>query len=278
MNRTGKVYLVGAGPGDPDLISVRGLRLIQQADVVVHDRLVHPNLIDCASPDAERIFVGKTPGHHVVEQELINEILVDRAQRHLMVVRLKGGDPFVFGRGGEEALALRDAGVPFEIVPGITSAVSVPAYAGIPVTHREVSPAFTVVTGHTCDTSDTVDWASLSGRGTLVILMGLSRLPQISRALIEAGRSRDTPTAVIQAGTTADQEVVVGSLHDIADRARHLKAPATIVIGEVVSLREKLAWFESSPRADFSLDPIGPLQPHSLPLDLFENESSRISA
>lgn len=243
---SGKVYLVGAGPGDPDLISVRGLRLLQRAEVLLFDRLVHPDLLDAAPARAERIYVGKTPGHHVIEQELINEILIERARRGKEVVRLKGGDPFVFGRGGEECLALQGAGIPFEIVPGITSAVSVPAYAGIPVTHRDVSPLFTVVTGHTCDIAAEVEWRTLAHVGTLVVLMGLSRLEHIASELIAGGRSSDTPVAVIRAGTTREQEVVEGSLANIAERARHVRPPATVVIGEVVALRSRVAWFDAA--------------------------------
>ena len=244
ISTEGRVFLVGAGPGDPDLISVRGLRLIQRAEVVVFDRLVHPDLLEAAPEDAERIYVGKSPGHHLVQQDLINEILIDRALQGRVVVRLKGGDPFVFGRGGEECLALREAGIAFEIIPGITSAVAVPAYAGIPVTHRDVSPLFTVVTGHTCDGPGEIDWHALARGGTLVVLMGLSRLPQIAAALIAGGRDAGTPVAVIRAGTTAEQEVVVGTLSDIAERTRDLRSPATIVIGEVVGLRSHLSWIE----------------------------------
>lgn len=272
----GTVYLVGAGPGDPDLITMRGHRLLQEADVVVHDRLVHPDLLEIAPPEAERIFVGKSPGHHVVEQELINEILIDRARRHAVVVRLKGGDPFVFGRGAEEALALREEGIPFEIVPGITSAVSVPAYAGIPVTHREMSPAFTVVTGHTCEASSEVEWASFSACGTLVILMGLSRLPQIAQALIDAGKAPSTPVAVIQTGTTDGQVVVTGTLLDIAVRARHLKSPATIVVGEVVSLHQDLSWFSPADQRSLATDAAETERGRYFTLDPFENDHARI--
>lgn len=241
----GRVYLVGAGPGDPDLISVRGLRLVRRADVLVYDRLVHPDLIDEARAKAERIFVGKEPGHQAAPQDLISEILIDRALRGQTVVRLKGGDPFVFGRGGEECLALEAAGVQFEVVPGISSATSVPAYAGIPVTHRSVSTAFTVVTGHTCGGSGGPDWEALARVGTLVVLMGLRRLPEIAEALIDGGLAAETPAAVIQSGTTADQVVVEAPLSEIAHRARHLASPATIVIGDVVKLRERIAWFNA---------------------------------
>lgn len=241
--KPGTVYLVGAGPGDPDLITVRGLSLLRQADVVVYDRLVHPALVDEANPAAERIYVGKAAGRHTCPQAEINTLLVARAQQGLSVVRLKGGDSFVFGRGSEEALTLVGAGVPFEIVPGVTSAIAVPAYAGIPVTHRGVSSAFTVVTGHTCDDS-VQDWAALAKAGTLVILMGLRALPHIAASLVEAGCTPETPVAVIGSGSTAEQEVVVGTLADIGDRAAALRSPATIVVGEVVRLHYALRWFD----------------------------------
>ena len=243
---SGIVYLVGAGPGDPDLITVRGLKVLRLADVVVYDRLVHPTLLDEARPNAERIYVGKAPGNHTLSQERINELLVERAGRGLLVVRLKGGDPFVFGRGGEEAIALAAAGISFKIVPGISSALSVPAYAGIPVTHRQVSSAFTVVTGHACREGEDPDWIALARAGTLVILMGLRRLPSIAATLIEAGIDASTPAAVISSGATDNQAVVEGTLEDIGRRTRHLASPATIVIGEVVALRPWLSWFEPS--------------------------------
>ena len=241
--KPGSVYLIGAGPGDPELITVRGLRLLRRATVVVYDRLVHPDLLDEAPADAERIYVGKRPGHHYRIQDQINSILVARAREGNIVVRLKGGDPFVFGRGGEECEVLHEAGIPFEVVPGISSAVSVPAYAGIPVTHRDVSTAFTVVTGHTCEPdTDDVDWDALARVGTLVILMGIGRIDKITRRLIDGGRQADTPVAVISRGTTAHQEVIEGTLADIAGRVSHVRPPATIVIGDVVSLRERIAW------------------------------------
>jgi uroporphyrin-III C-methyltransferase len=245
----GTVYLVGAGPGDPDLITRRGLSLIRQADVLVYDRLVHPDLIEEAGPDAERIYVGKAPGLHSCPQELIHDFLVDRALRGAVVVRLKGGDPFVLGRGGEEGIALRRAGIPFEIVPGITSAISVPAYAGIPVTHRGVATSFAVVTGHTCgDGSGEPDWNALANLDTLVILMGLGRLARIAERLIESGRAPETPVAVIRCGTTENQVVVESTLARIGEAAAHLRSPATVVIGEVVRLRRELDWFSPAGR------------------------------
>jgi uroporphyrin-III C-methyltransferase len=238
---SGIVYLVGAGPGDPRLITVLGLDRLRRADVVVYDRLVSPQLLDEAPPRAERIFAGKAPGDHACRQEEINALLVRHALAGRTVVRLKGGDPFVFGRGAEEALACAEAGVPWEVVPGVSSAVGVPARAGIPVTHREISGGFAVVTGH-CAEGDRQDWAALARIETLVILMGLSRLPEIAAQLLFHGRGADTPVAVIAQGTLSDERIVVGTLGTIAgDAARAgLVAPATIVVGEVVRLREWL--------------------------------------
>lgn len=240
---TGTVYLVGAGPGDPDLLTVRGLKLLRIADTVVYDRLVHPDLLHEGRPGAELIFVGKASGRHTFSQEDINQILVDHARKGKAVVRLKGGDPFVFGRGGEECLALAAAGIPFQIVPGISSSISVPAYAGIPVTHRGVSSSFTVVTGHSCLEGDDPDWISLARAGTLIILMGLRRLPKIAEILINAGINVDTPAAVVASGATNEQVVIDGTLGTIGGLSRHLEPPATIVIGDVVALRPWTSWF-----------------------------------
>jgi uroporphyrin-III C-methyltransferase len=237
----GIVYLVGAGPGDPRLITVLGLERLRQAEVVIYDRLVSERLLDEAPPTAERIFVGKAPGEHSAKQEEINELLLHHARRGRIVVRLKGGDPFVFGRGSEEALACAEAGIPWEVVPGISSAVSVPALAGIPVTHRELAGGFAVVTGH-CAEGDRQDWAALARVETLVILMGISRLPEISASLLFHGRGANTPVAAIAQGSLPGERVVVGTLGTIAgDVARAcLKAPATIVVGEVVRVRQRL--------------------------------------
>ena len=241
----GKVYIVGAGPGDPGLLTIRGLAYLRQAQVVVHDRLIHPALLDEVSPTARCIDVGKAPSRHPYPQSAINALLIAKAREGHMVVRLKGGDPFVFGRGGEECQALAAAGVPFEVVPGVSSAIAVPAYAGIPVTHRAYTRAFTVITGHTCDADDaSLDWQSLARGGTLVILMGLSRLATIAERLLAHGRAPDTPVAVIQCGTTTEQKVVAGTLADIAAKAGGLQSPATIVVGEVVELRHGLQWFD----------------------------------
>jgi uroporphyrin-III C-methyltransferase len=238
---SGVVHLVGAGPGDPRLITVLGLDLLRRADVVVYDRLVSPDLVAEARPEAERIFVGKEAGGHSCRQEEINDLLIHHARAGKRVVRLKGGDPFVFGRGGEEALACAEAGVPWEVVPGVTSALGVPARAGIPVTHREISGGFAVVTGH-CLEGDRQNWENLVRVDTLVILMGLSRLPEIAARLLWNGRPTDTPAAVIEQGTLPGERVVTGTLGTIAkDAARAgLRSPATVVVGEVVRLRSAL--------------------------------------
>ena len=243
--RTGKVHLVGAGPGDPGLITVRGLQLLHSAPVIVYDQLVNPALLEEAPATAIRIFVGKQAGRHCIAQEEINRILIDHARLGNQVVRLKGGDPFVFGRGGEEAEALADAGIRFEIVPGVSSAVAVPAYAGIPVTHRNFASSFAVVTGHEASKGKSaVDWGKLSTAvDTLVILMGLHNLPAIVAKLIAYGRSPETPAAVIRRGTTHEQETVIGTLADIVEKSASLKAPTLIVVGEVVELRNQLNWF-----------------------------------
>ena len=245
----GKVYLVGAGPGDPGLITVRWLQLLRRADVIVYDRLVNPALLEEAPSGAERIFVGKQAGRHCIAQSEINEVLIRYARLGHDVVRLKGGDPFVFGRGGEEAEALADAGIPFEVVPGVSSAVAVPAYAGIPLTHRKFASSFAVVTGHEARRAeDAVDWAKLATAvDTLVILMGLSNLPIIVAKLLAHGRAPETPAAVIRWGTTNEQQTVVGTLADIVETSAHFEAPALIVVGDVVSLAGKLHWFDPMP-------------------------------
>jgi uroporphyrinogen III methyltransferase / synthase len=245
---SGRVALVGAGPGDPDLLTVRGLALLRRAEVVVYDRLVDPRLLDEAPMDALRIFAGKASGAHALSQERINALLVAHARRGRRVVRLKGGDPFVFGRGGEEAETLAAAGIPFEVVPGVSAAVAVPAYAGIPVTHRGVASSFAVVTGHEDEgkAETSVDWGRLATAvDTLIVLMGARSLPRITRALLDAGRRADTPVALIRWGTTDAQSTLVGRLDEIAARAEaiRLAPPVVAVIGDVVALRERLAWF-----------------------------------
>ena len=242
---TGCVALVGAGPGDPGLMTVRGLAILRKAQVVVYDRLIDPRLLDEAPPRALRVFVGKASGAHTLPQDEINALLVAHARLGQRVVRLKGGDPFVFGRGGEEAEALAAAGIPFEVVPGVSSAVAAPAAAGIPVTHRAVASSFAVVTGHEDDrrSFSRVDWTRLATAvDTLVILMGLENLPRIARALRGAGRAADTPAAVIERGTTTGQRVVVGRLDTIAVlvTAAGVRSPAVIVVGDVVALRSRL--------------------------------------
>ncbi len=249
---TGKVYLVGAGPGDPGLITQKGLESLALANTIVYDRLLDTRLLDLASPEAERIYVGKTAGQHALEQAEINRLLVEKAQEGKTVVRLKGGDPFVLGRGGEEAQALRHNAVAFEVVPGVSSAVAVPAYAGIPITHRGLASSFAVITGHEAEgkTGSSIDWEKLAtGVDTLVILMGMQNLPEIVTRLVDNGRSPDTPVAVIQDGTAPQQKTAVGNLTNIADKVaeQHLTTPAIIVVGEVVSLREKIRWFDNRP-------------------------------
>ena len=243
----GIVYLVGAGPGDPGLLTLRGLECLQKADVVVHDRLANQQLLEYAAK-AEIIDVGKRPDHHPVPQERINAILVEEARKGKVVVRLKGGDPFVFGRGGEEAQELAEAGIPFEIVPGVTSAIAVPAYAGIPVTQREMSCSVAFITGH-CAGSKPLDvnWQALSqGVDTLVFLMGVHNLKLIVTSLLEAGRSPETPIALIERGTLPEQKVITGTLEDILEKAADIKPPAIIIIGEVVRLQSSLEWFKSN--------------------------------
>ncbi|HXJ80496.1 MAG TPA: uroporphyrinogen-III C-methyltransferase [Candidatus Methylomirabilis sp.] len=240
----GQVVLVGAGPGDPELITVRGLRWLRRADVVVYDHLVAQRLLDEAPEHALRIFAGKSAGRHCIEQSAINAILVHHAYRGRLVVRLKGGDPFVFGRGGEEALACAAAGIPVEVVPGVSSVVSVPARAGIPITHRGLGSSFAVVTGHEdpAKSETAVNWERVATSvDTLVIVMGLAAIPGIARRLIAAGRDAATPVVVISRGTTPSQEIVTGILADIAARVRHLAAPAIIVVGNVVGLADRLS-------------------------------------
>ncbi|MDW8154927.1 MAG: uroporphyrinogen-III C-methyltransferase, partial [Armatimonadota bacterium] len=233
---TGKVYLVGAGPGDPELITVRGLRVLRGAEVVVYDRLVHPGLVAEAPARAERVFVGGHGEGGRLAQEEVHRVLVARARAGKRVVRLKGGDPFVFGRGGEEVEALRAAGVPYEVVPGVTAAVAVPGVVGIPLTHRAYSSGFGVVTGHECGGSSDLDWGALVRMPTLVVLMGLRRLVEVVDRLLVHGADPQTPAAVISRGTLPDQRVVVGGLWEIARKVAEagLPPPATLVVGRVV--------------------------------------------
>jgi uroporphyrinogen III methyltransferase/synthase len=248
----GKVFLVGAGPGDPKLITVRGMEAIQKADVVVYDRLASPRLLRFMRPDADKVFVGKLPDKHMLKQEEINQLLVDLASSGRIVTRLKGGDPSVFGRVGEEAEKLAENGIDFELIPGVTSAIAVPAYAGIPVTHRDFTSSFSIVTGHEYPnkTYGHVDWDHLAkASGTLVFLMGVANIGNIAQALIQGGKAGATPVALIRWGTWMEQRTLVGTLETIVEKvaASGFSSPAVIIVGDVVKLRDKISWFEKKP-------------------------------
>ncbi len=250
--RSGFVYLIGAGPGDPGLLTLKGRDCIARADVILYDYLAHHGLLTHARPETELVYAGKVGGLHNQGQEQINEMLVEKARQGKVVARLKGGDPFIFGRGGEECEALVAAGIPFEIVPGITAAVGAAAYAGIPLTHREYTASVTLVTGHEFHGKETtgIDWPSLAnGTGTLVFYMGMKNLPRIAANLLENGRSPETPVALVRWGTRPEQEVLTGTLATIYQlaRQRNFKAPAVTIVGEVVQLRETLRWFDNRP-------------------------------
>lgn len=250
--KTGKVYLVGAGPGDSGLLTVRALSCLSQAEVVIYDRLIDNRILAMAPPKAEKIYVGKTIKSHTSEQTEINQLLIQKAKERKTIVRLKGGDPFVLGRGGEEAAVLADNHIPFEVVPGISSAVAVPAYAGIPVTHRGMASSFAVITGHEDPKKrgSSINWAKLAtGVDTLVFLMGVNNLAEIVPKLVEHGKPPGTPVAVIKDGTQPAQITVVGTLDNIVTKVQkeHLKPPAVIIVGEVVRLRKKLRWFDNRP-------------------------------
>jgi uroporphyrin-III C-methyltransferase len=243
----GHVYIVGAGPGDPELITVKGLNLLRKADVVIYDRLVPSSLIRRIPHSTEKIYVGKGAGWHTIGQKEIDKITIEYAKRHKVVIRLKGGDPFLFGRGGEEAQELKKAGIRFTVVPGVTSAIAVPAYAGIPVTHRKYASSIAIVTGHQDpDKRQHVNWKKLATAvDAVIILMGTGRLREIMRELLKGGCERNTKVAIVEWGTTRRQRTVTGTLSDIVKKAisRKLKPPTIIIVGEVVKLRRSLAWF-----------------------------------
>ena len=245
----GHVWLVGTGPGDPDLLTVKALRLMRLADAVLYDNLVSPGILELLSPMAERIYVGKRRADHAMRQEDISALMVRLARQGRRVLRLKAGDPFVFGRGGEEIEVLAREGVSFEVVPGITAALGVAAYSGIPLTHRDHSQACVFVTGNLKDGSLDLDWPALARpRQTLVIYMGFQNLPQLCRGLVEHGLPACTPAAIVQQGTTRDQKVVTGDLDTLPGLAARaeLHPPTLIIVGDVVKLRERLAWFEAA--------------------------------
>jgi uroporphyrin-III C-methyltransferase/precorrin-2 dehydrogenase/sirohydrochlorin ferrochelatase len=252
----GEVYLIGAGPGDPDLMTFKALRLLQRADVVLYDRLVAPAIVDMCRKDAERVYVGKARSDHAVPQQDINMLLVKYAQEGKKVARLKGGDPFIFGRGGEEIEELAEQKIPFQVVPGITAAAGCASYAGIPLTHRDYAQSVRFVTGHLKDHSINLPWEELvKPAQTVVFYMGLVGLPTICEKMIAFGRSADTPIAVVQQGTTPDQKVVVATLATMVDALKQepVQAPTLIIVGEVVKLREKLAWYEKYDLASTSI-------------------------
>jgi len=257
-NGKGKVYLVGAGPGDPGLITVKGRECINKADVIVYDYLASPTLLKYAPQNAEMIYVGKKGGDHTLSQDGINRLLVEKASGGAVVTRLKGGDPFIFGRGGEEVEVLVEHGIGFEIVPGVTSAIAAPAYAGIPLTHRRFASTVSFVTGHEdpLKSGSSIDWKNLGeGSGTIVFLMGMKNLGDIARLLMENGRNPKTPTAIVRWGTTTRQRVVSGTLKTIFDRAKEagITSPAIIVVGDVVGLRDAMQWFEKRPLSGMSV-------------------------
>ena len=248
----GKVYLVGAGPGDPGLITVKGLECIKEADVIIYDYLASPTLLNYASKNAEIIYVGKKGGDHTLSQDGINSLITDKAKKGFIVTRLKGGDPFIFGRGAEEAEKLIEEGVSFEVVPGVTSAIAAPAYAGIPLTHRKFTATVAFVTGHEDPTKDesNIDWSALAkGIGTIVFLMGVKNLPKITSQLINNGMPSNTPVALVRWGTTPRQFTITGTLETINERVKSigLKPPAIIVVGNVIKLRKTMNWFENRP-------------------------------
>lgn len=245
MTHMGKVYLTGAGPGDMELLTLKALRLIREADVIIYDRLVNTEMLSEAKESCERIYVGKENKYHILPQEEINALLYEKALQYDVVVRLKGGDSVVFGRGGEEALFLASKGIAFEFIPGVTSAIAVPEMANIPITHRGKSVSFRVVTGYEAPDKGyaQLDWSSFKHDETIIFLMGLHQLENICDQLMGVGKPKDYPIAVISRGTLKDEKVIVGTLHDIYEKAKDLPTPALIVVGQVVTVREAL-WGE----------------------------------
>lgn len=240
-----KVYLTGAGPGDVELLTLKAVKAIQNADILIYDRLVNPEILELVKKECELVYVGKEDKKHTLPQEDINELIYQASLKYENVVRLKGGDPFVFGRGAEEALYLKQRGIQFEIIPGITSAIAVPAYAGIPVTHRGLTTSFRVVTGHENPKKkiSQIEWETFLNDETIIFLMGYHNIEIISSKLLSLGKRKDYPCAVISKGTTTEQKVVVGTLEDIVEKSKDLPTPVMIVIGEVVNLREQINWF-----------------------------------
>ena len=252
MNKIGFVYLIGAGPGDQGLITIKGMEVLKRADVILYDNLVAVSLLNQIKPDAQLIYTGKRSGQHSMKQAQINELLVEKAKEGFVVARLKGGDPFIFGRGGEEVLELGKQGIDYEVIPGISSSYAVPAYAGIPVTHRGLASSFHVITGHEDEAkaSSSLDYSVLAAiKGTLIFLMGLKNLPHITEMLIRYGKSPKTPAAVIEKGTTAGQKMAAGTLENIVNlvQEKGLKTPAIIVIGETAGLHKYISWFGRKP-------------------------------
>lgn len=247
--KEGKVYLVGAGPGDPGLLSIKALKILEKANVVIYDRLITKVILQLIPKKAEKIYVGKRSGKHSISQDKINEILIREARKGKVVVRLKGGDPFLFGRGGEEVQELRKSGIQFEVVPGVTSALAAPTYAGIPLTHRKYASSLAIVTGHEDSTKpeNRVKWEKLSTSvDTIVVLMGIKNLENIVKRLLNGGRDPQTSIAIIERGTTTNQRTTIGTLSNIAQKAsqRKVKPPAIIIIGDVVKLQKELFWFK----------------------------------
>ncbi len=240
-----KVYLTGAGPGEVELLTLKAVKAIQNADILIYDRLVNPEILELVKKECELVYVGKEDKKHTLPQEDINELIYQASLKYESVVRLKGGDPFVFGRGAEEALYLKQRGIKFEIIPGITSAIAVPAYAGIPVTHRGLTTSFRVVTGHENPKKkiSQIEWETFLNDETIIFLMGYHNIEIISSKLLSLGKRKDYPCAVISKGTTTEQKVVVGTLEDIVEKSKDLPTPVMIVIGEVVNLREQISWF-----------------------------------